>query len=79
MSKVKVLTRRPDSDKAKALAGYGAELVPLGDTVTADDLRGVDALINCLGHDASAAVKNTYGKAAAEANVKLYLPSEFGV
>lgn len=74
-----MLTRNPGSNKAKVLAGYGAELVALGETVTAADLEGVDALINCLGHDANLEIKNSYGKAAAEAGVKVYLPSEFGV
>lgn len=78
IASVKVLTRNPDSAKAKALASYGAEIVKISN-VTAADLKGVDILINTMGHETSDADKNPFGTAAVEAGVKVYIPSEYGM
>lgn len=76
---VKVLTRNPNSAKARVLAGYGAEVVALNGQATAADLKGVDILINTMGHETSDEDKNPFGTAAVEAGVKVYIPSEYGM
>jgi len=77
--KVIVLTRNPASDKAKALEKHGATLVEVGEVISSENLEGVDVVVNALTHDASTEARDAVAKAAAEAKVKVYFPSEFGL
>jgi uncharacterized protein YbjT (DUF2867 family) len=81
--KVKVLRRKPESENEKAskLASKGAEIV-YADYSQKDDLvkalKGTDALISVVNGNDIYAVQSTLIAAAKEANVKRFIPSEFG-
>jgi len=80
VNRVLILTRDPSSPKAKELEGLGGQIVKLeGDAPKVEQLKGVDVLINCLSHSVPLETKDSYVQAAAEAGVKVYFPSEFGI
>lgn len=81
ISRVIIITRDSTSAKAKALIELGAEAIQASDdsAISAENLKGVDVLINALSVYASAETVNHYAKAAADAKVKIYFPPEFGV
>lgn len=78
VGRVLVLTRDPTSEKLKALEALGAEALQVGETVSAEDLRGVDVFIDTSGHTTPGSFKDSCVKAASEAGVKVYLLNEFG-
>lgn len=78
VASVKFLTRSVTSSKAKQLIAEGAEAIAVDGKPTAESLKGVDVFVNVLG-EISEAVKNAYAKAAVEAGVKVYFPSEYGL
>ncbi len=87
-SRVVVFTRDTSSPVAKELAGNGADVVKVtlteGDTEDAAALKtalqGVDVLVNALAsREAAAPGMDILAKAAIDAGVKVYFPSEFGV
>lgn len=79
VSRVLILTRNLTSEKAKALKHAGATLVEIGSQVTPETLKGVDVLVNCLGHGVPAQERESLFKAALESGVKVYFPTEYGV
>lgn len=74
---VKIFTRDATSHKASELEGLGAKLVT--DPITAGGLAGVDVLVNALPLSGTTAEeRDRYAKAAAEAGVRVYFPSDYG-
>ncbi|KAG9046509.1 hypothetical protein FS837_004259 [Tulasnella sp. UAMH 9824] len=77
ISKVKFFTRNPSSAGAQELKTLGAE--PIEGEVTVDGLKGVDVFISLVGGATDLDYMNKYAKAAVDAGVKVYIPSEFGI
>ena len=81
--KVKVLRRKPENENknAKLLASKGAEIV-YADYSQHDDLvkalKGTDVLVSVMGIESVYTVQSLFLAAAKEANVKRFIPSEFG-
>ncbi|KAG9025532.1 hypothetical protein FRB95_010081 [Tulasnella sp. JGI-2019a] len=78
-SRVLVLTRNPQSEKASALGSLGAELVQVDGALQPDVLKGVDVLVNTLGLTVSSEVSDSLFEAAIASSVKVYFPSEYGI
>ncbi|KAG8979551.1 hypothetical protein FRB94_011296 [Tulasnella sp. JGI-2019a] len=78
-SRVLVLTRNPQSEKASALGSLGAKLVQVDGALQPDVLKGVDVLVNTLGLTVSSEVSDSLFEAAIAAGVKVYFPSEYGI
>jgi len=78
-SKVIVLTRDPTSETSKALEKLGATLVKAQGPLEADKIKGADILVSALhGAGIPEEESDSLFKAAAEAGVKVYFPSEYG-
>ncbi|KIO26445.1 hypothetical protein M407DRAFT_74465 [Tulasnella calospora MUT 4182] len=77
VSSVKFFTRNPSSAGAQELKTLGAE--PIEGEVTAAGLKGVDVFISMIGGATDVDYMNKYAKAAVDAGVKVYIPSEFGI
>lgn len=82
VGRVILFTRDPSSAKAKKLVDLGAEAIGLKGAAGApavDDLKGIDVLISCTGFATSPETKLATAKAAIEAGVKVYFPSDYGL
>ncbi|KAG9018159.1 hypothetical protein FRB90_012067 [Tulasnella sp. 427] len=77
VNRVVVLSRDDSSPVAQELKELGAE-VHTG-TVTVESLKGIDVVINAWGFTVPGEIKDSLVKTAAEAGVRVYFPSEFGV
>jgi len=77
VGRVVLLTRDASSPAVQELKSQGAEVVE--GPISASALKGVDVLVNALGGRPTLDERNAYAKAASEAGVKVYIPSEFGV
>ncbi|KAG8947804.1 hypothetical protein FRC04_010290 [Tulasnella sp. 424] len=77
VNRVVVLSRDDSSPVAQELKALGAEIHT--GPVTADTLKGIDVVINAWGFMVPGDIKNALVRAAVEAGVKVYFPSEFGV
>ncbi|KAG8899955.1 hypothetical protein FRB99_006348 [Tulasnella sp. 403] len=78
VNRVVVLTRSDSSPALKELQAKGAEISVVGDAPTAESLKGVDVLVNALTHFASPQLNEAYARAAKDAGVKVYFPTEYG-
>ncbi|KAG8894336.1 hypothetical protein FRC00_009080 [Tulasnella sp. 408] len=76
VGRVVVLSRDDSSPVALELKALGAEIHT--GPVQADTLKGIDVVINALGFMVPGDIKNALVKAAVDAGVKVYFPSEFG-
>ncbi|KAG8912108.1 hypothetical protein FRC00_005272 [Tulasnella sp. 408] len=77
INRVVVLSRDDSSPVAQELKTLGAEIHT--GPVKADTLKGIDVVINAWGFTVPGDIKNALVKAAVDAGVKVYFPSEFGV
>jgi len=79
ISRVIVYTTDANSDKAKAVAKLGAEVVEVKGEYKAEHLKGVDVVVSTLVVKVPKPIFDSVYQAAAEAGVKVYIPSEFGL
>ncbi|KAG9017074.1 hypothetical protein FRB90_001853 [Tulasnella sp. 427] len=77
VNRVVVLTRDGSSDTAKELKSLGAEIQE--GPIDAKALQGIDVVVNAFSQYAAPEVGDNLARAAAEAGVKVYFPSEYGV
>ncbi|KAG8927419.1 hypothetical protein FRC01_007518 [Tulasnella sp. 417] len=77
INRVVILSRDDSSPTAQELKALGAEIYT--GPVQADTLRGIDVVINAWGFMVPGDIKDALVKAAVDAGVKVYFPSEFGV
>ncbi|KIO27366.1 hypothetical protein M407DRAFT_191683 [Tulasnella calospora MUT 4182] len=77
INRVVVLSRDDSSSVAQELKALGAEIHT--GPVQADTLKGIDVVINAWGFMVPGDIKNALVRAAVDAGVKVYFPSEFGV
>ncbi|KAG8914161.1 hypothetical protein FRC01_004197 [Tulasnella sp. 417] len=77
VNRVVVLTRDASSAKAQELQSLGAEIY--GGPVDAKALQGIDVVVNTYSQYLPPEVSDDLAKAAAEAGVKVYFPSEYGM
>lgn len=77
INRVVVLTRDATSAKAQELQSLGAEIYD--GTVDANALQGIDVVVNTYSQYSDSDVSENLAKAAAEAGVKVYFPSEYGM
>ena len=70
-------TRNATSKGAEGLKANGAEIETR--TPSVETFRGVDVFINALSTDADPKVWDDYVKAAVDAGVGVYFPSEYGL
>jgi len=78
VGRVLVITRDPNSAAAQELKADGAEIV-VASTINAEALKGVDVLVNAVTAAVPAEEKNNYAQAAVDADVKVYIPNNFGI
>jgi len=76
VGRVIFFTRDPNSPASQELKALGGE--PVQGSISADLLKGVDVLVNSLAGHSSPDLLNEYAKAAVDAGVKVYFPTEFG-
>jgi len=79
VAKVLFFSRDPASAKAKELVALGAEAVQsAGNSISADQLKGVDVLVAATPTSLTTEDKNAFAKAAVDAGVKVYFAPEYG-
>lgn len=78
VSRVVILTRNPESDMAQALKAKGAE--PIAAEPKAESFKGVEVFINTASSHNPEEWKtfDEYTKAAVDAGVKVFFPSDVG-
>ncbi|KAG8938174.1 hypothetical protein FRC04_009317 [Tulasnella sp. 424] len=77
VAKVKFFTRNARSVAAQELITLGVKAIENG--MSAGNVKGIDLFVNVLGEGTSLEDRNAYVNAAAEAGVKTYIPTEFGM
>lgn len=77
VNRVVVLTRDASSAKVKELQSLGAEIYD--GIIDAKALQGIDVVVNTYSQYSPTEVSENLAKAAAEAGVKVYFPSEYGM
>ncbi|KAG8946363.1 hypothetical protein FRC04_011909 [Tulasnella sp. 424] len=77
VAEVKFFTRNASSAASQELIGLGVKAIDSG--ISAENFKGVDVFVSVLGEATSLGDRNAYVKAAAEAGVKVYIPTEFGI
>lgn len=77
VNRVVVLTRDASSAKVKELQSLGAEIYD--GTIDAKALQGIDVVVNTYSQYSPTEVSENLAKAAADAGVKVYFPSEYGM
>ncbi|VDC05070.1 unnamed protein product [Peniophora sp. CBMAI 1063] len=81
IGKVVLLTRPQSASKYESFAAQGATIVPVTDYHSTPEvskaLAGIDVVISTVGHAALFDVQVPIAKAAKEAGVQLFVPSEF--
>ena len=77
IKRVIAFTRDPNSKNSQELKALGAELSTGG--ISAAALKGVDVAINHMPTTVSPEDVDAFASAAAEAGVKVFFPTEFGL
>ncbi|KAG9017069.1 hypothetical protein FRB90_001894 [Tulasnella sp. 427] len=77
VAEVKFFTRNVNSAASQEVIALGVKAVDTG--INVESLRGVDVLVSVLGGSTKLEDRNAYAKAAADAGVKVYIPTEFGI
>lgn len=79
VGRVLILTRDSTSERLKDSVALGAEVVQIGDTITAEDLDEMDVVISALGLGAPDVLRDSCAKTASGAGAKVYFLNEFGM
>ncbi|KAG9046511.1 hypothetical protein FS837_004261 [Tulasnella sp. UAMH 9824] len=77
IAEVKFFTRDANSAASQELIGLGVEPIETG--ISAESFKNVDVFVSVQGEGTTLDERNAYVKAAAEAGVKVYIPTEFGI
>lgn len=77
VAEVRFFTRNASSAASQELISLGVKAIDTG--ISAENFKGVDVFVSVLGEATSLEDRNAYVKAAAEAGVKVYIPTEFGM
>ncbi|KAG8921180.1 hypothetical protein FRC01_000377 [Tulasnella sp. 417] len=77
VSEIKFFTRDASSAASQELLNLGVKAIDTG--ISAESFKNVDVFVSVQGEGTSLEERNAYAKAAADAGVKVYIPTEFGI
>ncbi|KIO26433.1 hypothetical protein M407DRAFT_235092 [Tulasnella calospora MUT 4182] len=77
VAEVKFFTRDASSAASQELIDLGVKAIETG--ISAESFKNVDVFVSVQGEGTSLEERNAYVKAAGEAGVKVYIPTEFGI